>query len=338
MMAVNRSIEPAGERMRLSIAMATYNGERFLPVQLQSFLDQTRLPDELVVTDDGSSDETIAILERFAKKAPFKVRVERNSSNLGHEANFGKVMELTTGDLILLSDQDDRWDPDNLETVERAFSEQPGVLLMVNDVRITDGDLQPTGRTLLGQLRSSGLIGLDDRGLLIGCGTSFRAALKPLILPMPKIEYGHDTWINEFTAFLGGKRIIERPLQCYRRHGSNVSFTVLDAPKRATPFMIMAPSRGQDLTRQWQRRVIALSEMHRRLLAFGPERFAELRTDRSWEKALTDLDAARQATIRRMRVFRRNWAGRKLLAAEMLARGDYRPFSGWRSFAQDLIR
>lgn len=323
---------------RLSIAMATYNGAAHLDTQLRSFLAQSRLPDQLVACDDGSTDSTVAMLEDFARTAPFAVKVVRNPTNLGHERNFGQAIDLADGDIILLADQDDHWDPDKLDSVAREFAKHSDTLLIVNDVRITDGDLKPIGRTLLEQLRSSGLIGRDNRGLLIGCGTSFRSSLRALITPVPALDYGHDTWVNEFAAFLGAKRIIAHPLQDYRRHVANASFTAMDGADRANPWTIMRPSMGQDLTDEWSKRRGALDEMHRRVVALGRDGLAELGTGRSWDHVVSDLESARSAITHRTTIFRRNWAGRKLLAVEMLLRNDYRHFSGWQSFLKDIIR
>ena len=94
-------------RLKLSVAMATYNGERFLEQQLLSIARQIRLPDEMVVSDDGSNDGTIDILERFATNAPFPVRIYRNLNPLGYGDNFLKAASLCDGDLIAFSDQDD---------------------------------------------------------------------------------------------------------------------------------------------------------------------------------------------------------------------------------------
>ena len=86
--------------MKISIAMATYNGGKYLREQLDSFLAQTRLPDELVITDDCSTDDTLAIIETFAATAPFEVRWERNEQNLGYTGNFNKALMKAAGDLV----------------------------------------------------------------------------------------------------------------------------------------------------------------------------------------------------------------------------------------------
>src|SRR6266436_7212118 len=106
---------------RISVAMCTYNGARFLPRQLESIATQTRLPDELVVCDDGSSDESVAIVRWFANSAPFTVRLEINERNLGSTKNFGKAIGLCEGDIIALADQDDVWKPLKLAVLETAL-------------------------------------------------------------------------------------------------------------------------------------------------------------------------------------------------------------------------
>ena len=323
---------------RLSIAMATFNGARYLDTQLRSFVEQSRLPDQLVVCDDCSTDETVAILREFARSAPFEVTIVQNSENLGHLANFSKAVALADGDIILMSDQDDRWDADKLVIVEQMFARHPETVLAVNDVRMTDAELNPTGRTLLRQVRASGLIGRENRGYVIGCGTSFRSSLKQLVIPFP-LTYGHDQWVNEIASTVGGKRVIERALQDYRRHGGNVSATAMDGARRADPLTILRLSSGKDLTADWQRHLDALGEIERRLILIGRDGYASLGVRRSWEESVAQIRAARAALTRRMRILGRGWAGRKLTAIGMMLRGDYRYlFGGWLSFAKDLIR
>ena len=97
----------------ISIAMATYNGERFLEEQLRTLSEQVRLPDEVVVCDDGSTDCTQEILAQFAKSAPFPVRLVINDRRLGWRENFLKAASICTSDYIAFCDQDDIWFPEN---------------------------------------------------------------------------------------------------------------------------------------------------------------------------------------------------------------------------------
>ena len=111
--------------------MATYNGERFIGEQLESFLTQTILPTELVVTDDGSTDATLDIVASFAARAPFPVRIERNAENLGYQTNFMKAARLCSSDIIAFCDQDDIWLPRKIEICLLAF-DHPDVFVRLS--------------------------------------------------------------------------------------------------------------------------------------------------------------------------------------------------------------
>ena len=105
---------------KISIAMATYNGEMFIRQQLDSFSWQTLLPSELIVCDDGSTDGTLSIVSDFARSAPFPVKIFNNPARLGYTANFLQAARMCEGDLIAFSDQDDEWFPQKLDRVLRA--------------------------------------------------------------------------------------------------------------------------------------------------------------------------------------------------------------------------
>jgi rhamnosyltransferase len=116
----------------VSVAMATFNGGNFLEMQLASIAEQSRLPDELVVCDDGSADGTPEVVERFATRAPFEVRLIRNEERLGYGANFMKAARLCRGQVIAWSDQDDVWAPDKVARCAPEFERDDDVLLVVH--------------------------------------------------------------------------------------------------------------------------------------------------------------------------------------------------------------
>lgn len=322
----------------LSIAMTTFNGAQHLAEQLESFRAQTRLPDQLVVCDDGSTDSTVAILEDFARSSPFTVEIVRNRVNLGHERNFGQAIDLCRGEIIFLADQDDAWYPEKIATVEDAFRENPAALLFVNDVLITDENLQPTGRTAAGQMRAAGLLGANAKNLTLGCATAFRAELRRLISPVPVLDYAHDCWIHEFAEIIGGRRVLPKVLQFYRRHGANASNWAFNGSARASPFVMMRPNAGKDLSPEYAKRCRALSLMLERLQALGRDRFKVLGANRPYDEVIEDLRHAIAALKRRAGIFRRGPFSRKAIAFQLLARGEYQYFLGWRSFLKDLIR
>src|SRR6476620_5065531 len=120
----------------ISIALATYNGEKYLPAQLQSLARQTRLPTELVVFDDCSTDRTIDIINDFVSRAPFPVRVARNESRLGFVNNFMRAAQACQADLVAFCDQDDVWEPHKLAVMEPVFDD-PDVLLAYHNATLT---------------------------------------------------------------------------------------------------------------------------------------------------------------------------------------------------------
>jgi glycosyltransferase involved in cell wall biosynthesis len=142
--------------MTISIAMATYNGERYIREQLDSFATQTLPPDEVVICDDCSRDNTLAVVEKFAQSAKFNIRFARNERQLGFTRNFEKALSLCDGDLIFLSDQDDVWFPEKIEIVRNTFVSYPSVQVVINDVEIADGQLKSSGATLLGNIQRAG--------------------------------------------------------------------------------------------------------------------------------------------------------------------------------------
>ena len=206
--------------MKLSIAMATYNGERFLTLQLRSLMLQDRQPDELVVSDDSSSDATFTILEQLCTRTPFKMTVLRNENNLGYAGNFNKALTECTGDLIFLADQDDWWFPEKMAQMARWAEEQPDISIFACDAELTDLKLVPSGRSKLGQIKA---LGMPKAAFVMGCCLAIRREFLDLVLPIPAKALAHDTWLVEIADRFG---LVERRgeiLQYYRQHGQNTS-------------------------------------------------------------------------------------------------------------------
>lgn len=217
--------------------MATCNGAQFLQAQLNSFVTQTRLPDELVVTDDCSTDSTVEILERFAKTAPFKVFIHRNERNFGYCGNFSQALLRTKGDLVFISDQDDVWFPEKIERMASFAADCPEALVVMNDAALTDSDLADTGLTKLGQIRSAGF---KEGSFVMGCCAAIKRDLLDLCLPIPEGFDAHDTWVVGIANGLGRRRILPEVLQYYRRHGSNESHWIVNRTTRVTRWHVRA--------------------------------------------------------------------------------------------------
>jgi glycosyltransferase involved in cell wall biosynthesis len=209
--------------------MCTFNGERFLSSQLAGIAKQTRLPDELVVCDDRSTDRTVAMVREFAATAPYPVRIFENTQNLGSAANFERAIRVCDGDLIALSDQDDIWYPNRLERSEQEFSAHPEAGLVFSDADIIDDQNQLLGATLWQRLGFTGqrerdLLGgqyivLAEHRFVTGATMMFRAGLRDRCLPIPP-GWIHDEWISLIAAAFSDLRPIDQPLIRYRIHGS----------------------------------------------------------------------------------------------------------------------
>src|ERR1700677_1057663 len=133
---------------RVSVAMCTYNGSRYVSEQLLSIASQGRVPDELVVCDDGSVDNTVDLLDEFASQAPFQVRILVNDQTLGPAKNFEKAILLCQGEIIALADQDDIWRTQKLEVLIRAFEQNPGAAYVFSDAEMADELGHPQGQKL----------------------------------------------------------------------------------------------------------------------------------------------------------------------------------------------
>lgn len=256
--------------MKISIAMATYNGSSYIKEQLNSFLNQTRLPDELVITDDCSSDDTVEIIKEFAKKASFPVVLSINKKNLGYAGNFNAALERATGDLVFLSDQDDFWFPEKLETITRLAAENPDALIIMNNAALTDGLLNEVGLTALGQLNS---VGLTTRSFVLGCCCAIRRELLSICMPIPENFTAHDTWFVVFADALEAKKIHSQVLQYYRRHESNTSHFIANRTTKLSKFqMLLSQIKsifGQDAL---QRGLCSIEQL--RILSLGIDKAA----------------------------------------------------------------
>lgn len=214
----------------ISVAMCTYNGAAYLQTQLDSIAAQTTLPDELVVCDDVSTDETTNIVESFARTAKFEVRLVRNAINLRSTANFAQAISLCRGDIIALCDQDDYWHSEKLATMAREFAAHLAAGMVFSNLEIVDDSLKPLGYTawdsnLFTPARQRSVVQGDAARVLLafnvatGAAMAFRREFKDLLLPIPS-GWVHDAWIALLLAAVAPVRIIDRPLVDYRQHAS----------------------------------------------------------------------------------------------------------------------
>lgn len=213
----------------VAIAMATYNGSRFLRQQLDSLYNQTKIPDEVVVCDDNSSDNTCDILEEYHIKYGLKYYV--NDKSLGVNANFYKVVSLCNSDYIAICDQDDIWLPNKIEITYNKLCEiDDGSPCCVSSLcNHIDAQGNVTSMTTISQIDTFGCAAtLLTVGRSQGCSLMFNNTLKSLVLykikQFPKIAEDpiYDAFFSFSAAMVGKKYNIGIPLMLYRHHENNV--------------------------------------------------------------------------------------------------------------------
>ena len=168
-----------------SVALTTYNGERYLSEQLRSLAEQTVLPDELVVCDDVSTDNSIGVLKEFAEWAPFPVRILVNDTNLGYSQNFNRALSSVSGDYVFPCDQDDVWFPTKIEEMLEVLRGNPEVQVAIHDLEYCKSDLTPIGQTKIERMRESFDL---QRSYVVGMATVIRRGFLDRCLPVPDAE------------------------------------------------------------------------------------------------------------------------------------------------------
>jgi glycosyltransferase involved in cell wall biosynthesis len=213
--------------MDISVAMCTYNGSKFLAEQLSSIREQTKLPHELVICDDGSTDATPRIVHAFALDAPFPVRFFCNRATLGSTRNFDKAINLCAGQAIALCDQDDIWQPNKLEQLASVLGSEPHVGGVCSNAFLMDETSECfsdslwerrnfTPRMQAAFQRNSALQ-LLQYNAATGATFVFRSEFVKQVTPIPP-EWVHDAWIALLVATQSRVQLVPEKLISYRIH------------------------------------------------------------------------------------------------------------------------
>lgn len=210
----------------VSIAMTTYNGEKYLREQLDSILNQTCKDFELIICDDCSSDSSVHILNEYAGKDK-RIKVFVNEHNLGFKKNFEKAISLCNRDYIALSDQDDVWKKEHIEILLSNLGDS---YLVCGNVELIDSNGSHIKNDQININRyiskncEEQFLQLLHINFVQGCTCLFRKELVSKILPIPENQKYHDKWIG-LVAILEQKPIIyvDKTLVYYRRHDKNVT-------------------------------------------------------------------------------------------------------------------
>ncbi len=202
--------------------MATFNGARYVGRQVETILVQLEAEDELVVSDDGSSDETVAIVRAFADD---RIVVLENTGLQSALLNFERAIRQARGDIVVLADQDDVWLPNKLPLVRDLFAQEAErPLLIVLDGEIVDEHERPLEPSVLAKLRAGpGLLKNLWTNRYLGCCMAFSRDLVDIALPFPRGVGMHDIWLGQLCERVGKTAFVPVVTMRYRRHAATAT-------------------------------------------------------------------------------------------------------------------
>lgn len=224
-------------KKRVSVAMATYNGERYIETQLKSILVNLDVNDEVIISDDGSHDDTINIIKSLNDD---RVTVIAGPQK-GIMKNFENAIRHTNGKYIFLSDQDDIWESDKVNKILPLFG-HGNVKVIVHDAEIINEDGNLIYDSFFKYRKSkNGVIRNIIKNSFLGCTMSFTSDMKEKIVPIPTTRYikdqWHDQWIGLICNHYGRAYFLKEKLSRYRRHGKN------NSSFQRSPILIMIRNR-----------------------------------------------------------------------------------------------
>jgi len=209
----------------ISVCIATYNGEKYIEEQVKSILPQLAEEDELIISDDGSTDRTIKILENFADR---RIKIFHHNRNLNNKhsfypstKNFENALSKSKGDYIFLSDQDDVWMPDKVQITLPFLKENDA--LVISDAWITNENLEKQEKLSKYMPYKKGYLKNLFKCTTQGCRIAFTKTIKDFCLPFPNGVIIHDFWIRQLVELKFKVNYIPKPLIFYRQHSNNLS-------------------------------------------------------------------------------------------------------------------
>lgn len=199
--------------------MCTYNGEKYINEQLNSLINQTYKIFEVIIQDDASTDDTIAILKKFEDKLPLKIYI--NNENIGFNKNFEQAILKANGDLIALCDQDDVWENNKLQILIEEIGDNT---LIYSNSLLVDSQLNSLNKTLEDRLKINFISSNSAVNFLFNnCVSAHSMVFKKELLKYIKIpdNFYFDEYIAAVAASLKGVKYIDKNLVLYRQHDSN---------------------------------------------------------------------------------------------------------------------
>lgn len=210
------------ERPSVSVAMATYNGEKYIRQQVDSILAQLTNEDELIISDNGSKDGTLRILnDHYSNDSRVSII---NCQNPGVIANFNNALSHCNNEIIFLSDQDDIWQSNKVEVTLNNFLTHPSIDLIMSDIVVVDNQMNPIIPSFFAYRGTRlGVLKNIFKNTYIGCAMAFRKSFVQPLLPIPDKVPMHDMWLGIMANKHHKAMLIPDKLTFYRRHDNTVT-------------------------------------------------------------------------------------------------------------------
>lgn len=324
----------------ISVVIATYNGEQYIVEQLKSITAQTLLPDEIIIVDDFSSDETVNLINDFAKQSKVPVKTYINDKNIGSNKSFERAITLASGDIIFFSDQDDFWVQNKVELIMKEF-ENNSVVLVFSDGIICDSSLKDLNITNWQKIHITParvkLLQSDDAFLILShknfvTGAAMAVRREVALAALPILEHNwHDEWITLIAYCLGDIKAVSEKLFYYRQHDNQQVGVLKKAPKRS----IFSFEYIIDHFHQVKRvgRINQKVKKYDILLSYVKQNKS------TKEKALTLIESCKSFYSTRSNSFSKPRLLRIMTLLKLLFKGDYHSWSSrpFEEFFYDLL-
>ena len=325
------------QKPSISIALATFNGSRFISAQINSIKKQTLLPDQLVICDDHSSDDTIEKVRSLTTDIPFKVDIYSNSTNMGYTSNFEKTISYCSGEFIFLCDQDDVWDPMKIETIINYFYANPSKHVIIHDLEYCDESLHPIGQTKIQRIKHLGDL---NKIYVTGMATAVRRSFLDLCLPIPKNEVvTHDFWIHICANLLDVKMVVPDILALYRRHQHNAtSSQSTNTPNKTSKLYFNKKYLSSPTKKSLQNNLIADDTLINWVMTNNKS--IQKSNIISNEKLIYNINLLhkhRSWHENRLRILEMSHTKRFVPVLHQLLKGGYTQFSGIKSALKDIL-
>jgi len=241
----------------VSVAVCTYNGEKYISSQLDTIINQSYKNIEIIVVDDGSTDNTCSILEQYQKKG--KIKFYRNTKNLGFIRNFEKAIKLCNGDYIALSDQDDLWELNKIEVLVNNIGDN---ILIYSDSEFIDSNgkamekrISDLHNLISGKKRNMAFLFFN---CIAGHAILFKKELLKSIFPFPQ-QLFHDWWIGYCATTVGTITCVPKPLVQYRQHRDNIADLLMEkAVNKIEPKSNNTPGRHKIASSEARKKEISI--------------------------------------------------------------------------------